>query len=285
MSPLRLAVFRYLNSLPLLSGFLRPPRIPGAEDLRLVFGTPADCARRLAGHEVDGALIPSIEYARIPHLRIVPGIAISTSQRVRSVVVLARRPLESCSSIAVDASSRTSVALLQVLLARRYGVRPRLERMTPDPEAMLARHDAALLIADSALVVPSERWQVHDLADEWREMTGHPFVFALWALREDVAAREGPAIVDLFRSSLRRGLGMLAEIAQEEAPRLGMGVADAQSYLRENLHYGLAERELAGLQLFLRLAAEEGLVSEGACLQFVGTASRSLAAGGAVTGD
>lgn len=251
----RLAAFRYLNSAPLLAGLLGPRRLPGAEGIRFSFGTPAQCARHVADGGVDGGLIPTIEFARIGGLQIVPGVAISTERRVRSVILVARRPLARCGSIAVDAASRTSVALLRVLLARRHGVRPELEVMEPDPESMLARHDAALLIADSALRHLPADVEVHDLADEWHAMTGLPFVFAVWALRPGAP----PRLSELLVRSRDIGVADLERIAAQEGPAIGLPPADALAYLRENIRYELGDRERAGLQRFLELAAAEGL--------------------------
>jgi chorismate dehydratase len=251
----RLAAFRYLNSAPLLAGLLGPRRAPGAEDLRFLFGTPAQCARHVADGDAVGGLIPTIEFARIDGLEIVPGVAISTERRVRSVILVARRPPARCGSIAVDAASRTSVALLRILLARRYGTRPDLEVMEPDAVSMLARHDAALLIADSALRDLPADVEVHDLADEWHAMTGLPFVFAVWALRPGAPS----GLAALLVRSRDVGLANLERIATEEGPAIGLPPADALAYLRENIRYELGERERGGLQRFLELAAEEGL--------------------------
>lgn len=256
-----LAVFRYLNSLPLLHGLLLRP-LPGSDRVRLSLGTPAECAHALAQGRVDAALVPSIESCRIAGLRHLPGIAISTSRRVRSVIVAATRPIEQCRSLAIDAASRTSVALLRILLARRFGCRPDLAVMAPDPEAMLARHDGAMLIADSALRPLPEGLRIYDLAEEWHELTGLPFVFALWAVREGSAF--GPAEAALLHASLAQGLAAIDEIARDEGPRLGMTGADALDYLRRNIHYRLGEPEREGLTRFLSLAAEESLAPAGA---------------------
>jgi len=264
---LRIGAFRYLNSLPVLAGLARAngDPLPGAPSLR--WGSPADCARWLATDEIDVGLIPSIEYARGAALRYLPGVAISTERQVRSVVVLSREPLERCTSIALDATSRTSVALLKILLARHFHIRPRLEVMPPDPEAMLARHDAALLIADQALVAPAQGLRVYDLAAAWHAMTGLPFVFALWAVRDEVAGRLCTADLERFRRPLSLTTEELHALAEREAPRLGLDPQDAFHYLHTNLHYRLGEREFQALEMFFRLAAEEGLVPAGVALR------------------
>jgi chorismate dehydratase len=257
----RVAAFRYLNSLPLLHGLLIRP-LPGSDRLRLDLGTPAECAAALEARRADAALVPSIEAARVPGLRHLPGIAISTSRRVRSVIVAARRPIESCRSLALDASSRTSVALLRILLARRFGGRPELSVMPPDPDRMLARHDGALLIADSALRPLPEGLRVYDLAEEWHAMTGLPFVFALWAVRDGSRFAAGDA--ELLAASHRQGTAALEEIAASEGPAIGLARDDALDYLRENLVYRFADAEQEGLARFLEMAAAEGLAPAGA---------------------
>jgi len=266
---LRIGVFRYLNSLPVLAGLAQEngESVPGGPPLR--WGSPADCARWLATGEVNVALIPSIEYARGETLRYLPGVAISTEQEVRSVVVLSREPLERCTSIALDATSRTSVALLKILLARRFHIQPQLEVMPPDPEAMLARHDAALLIADNALVAPAQGLRVYDLAAEWHAMTGLPFVFALWAVREDAAGALSPEDMERFQRPLSLSAEELRVLAEREAPRLGLDPQEAFQYLHSNLHYRLGERERLALETFFRLAAEEGLAPAGVALRAV----------------
>jgi chorismate dehydratase len=253
----RIAAFRYLNSLPLLHGLIVRP-LPGCERIELSLGTPAESAQALADGRADAALIPSIEAARIPGLRHLPGIAIATDRRVRSVIVAASRPLDRCRSLALDASSRTSVALLRVLLARRFQCRPELEVMPPDPEAMLKRHDGALLIADHALRPLPPGLIIIDLAEEWHALTGLPFVFALWAVRDGAAF--GSVEAELLASSLEAGQRALPEIAASDGVALGLTAAEAHAYLRENLSYRLGVPERAGLVRFLALAAEEGLL-------------------------
>jgi len=273
----RLAAFRYLNSLPLLHGLIVRP-LPGSERIDLSLSTPAGSARALAEGRADAALLPSIEAARIPGLRHLPGIAIATDKRVRSVIVAASRPLEQCRSLALDASSRTSVALLRILLARRFRSRPRLEVMPPDAGAMLACHDGALLIADEALRPLPAGLMVTDLAEEWHAMTGLPFVFALWAVRD--GARFGAAESELLAASAESGRSALAEIAATEGKALGLTAGETLSYLSENLSYRLGEAELAGLARFVALAAEEGLVPAGAALPAAWTSAAGATAVG-----
>ncbi len=134
---------------------------------------------------------------------------------------------------------------------------------------MLARHDAALLIADLALVAPVHGLRVYDLAAEWYAMTGLPFVFALWAVREDTAGEISPEEMERFRLPLSLTKGDLRAVAEHAAPGLGLDPREAFRYLHDNLRFRLGTREIQALEMFFRLAAEEGLAPAGVSLRAV----------------
>jgi chorismate dehydratase len=141
----RLGAVGYLNARPLVYGLDRSPRF----DVR--YDVPSECARLLHAHEIDVGLIPSIEYLRGGPYRIAPDLAIASRGPVASVAIYTTKPMADVRSIALDTSSRTSVALVSVLCARRFKIKPRLESRGPDLDDMLARCDAALIIGDTAL--------------------------------------------------------------------------------------------------------------------------------------
>ena len=148
MSPnrLRLGAVSYLNARPLVYGLERKPRF----DLR--YDVPSECARLLHGGSIDVGLIPSIEYLRGPQPYVlVPGPAVTSRGPVASVALYTRLEPRDIRSVAMDSSSRTSVALATVMLRRFFGVSPEAVSMAPDLESMLARADAALIIGDLAL--------------------------------------------------------------------------------------------------------------------------------------
>ena len=153
-SPFRLSIIDYLNAAPLNQGFKHGL---GWEHFHLKFHYPSVCADRLRTGEVDAGIVSSIEYLRIPDLRIVPGLCIASPKRVRSVVILSKVPPEQIQSLALDTSSRTSVVLAQLLLRERYGVSPVVTDMGPDLPAMLESHDAALMIGCLLYTSPSPR--------------------------------------------------------------------------------------------------------------------------------
>jgi chorismate dehydratase len=221
---------------------------------------PAEVARRLASGRLDAGLIPSIEVPRIGGLEVVPGLCVAATHEVRSVLLVARRPLAAVRRIALDANSRTSAALTRILAAERWGIDPDYVEARPDVEAMLAGADAALLIGDPALQVDRERWMVVDLAAEWQALTGLPFVFAVWATRPEAAAVPGLGAV--FADSLRFGLDHLDDIVAQAAAELSLPADLVRAYLTENLGYLLGEPERAGLDEFWRLARAHGLIDE-----------------------
>ena len=270
MSVVRLGAVGYLNARPLVHGLERDPRV------RLRFDAPSVCAALLHAGEIDLGLIPSIEYLRGPAYDVVPGIAIASDGPVASVALFSAAPPERIRSIAVDTSSRTSAALLAVLCAHRFGIAPRLEPAPPDPDAMLARHDAALLIGDAALFLDHEaRGLVKiDLGEAWTAMTGLPFVWAFWAGRPGAGDdRVGEAL----RRARDAGVAARDEIADAYGGGDARRAARARAYLRDNVRFDLGAREIDGLRRFWALAVEAGLAPAGRDLRFCG-AGQGIAA-------
>ncbi|RPH56803.1 hypothetical protein EHM82_02625, partial [bacterium] len=253
---LRVGIVNYLNSKPLAWGFLKGHH---ADLFAPSYHPPAMVARLLGQGNLDIGLIPSIEVQRIPNLRILPDLCVAASHEVRSVILVSRCPLPEIRKVALDQNSRTSVALLRILLRERYGLDPEYLHERPDAERMLSEADAALLIGDPALKVDRERYIVTDLAAEWRELTGLPFVFAVWAVRPEV---EIPDLPFYFKSSLRYGLSSVDTLAREAAAELDLDSSEIRAYLTENLSFFLRRDEIAGLEEFYRRAHANQLILE-----------------------
>jgi chorismate dehydratase len=249
----------FLNARPLTWGLLHEPP-PGVEVLR---DPPAVCAERLSRGEVDAGLIPSIEYQRLEGLRVVGGLGIAASSEVRSVLLVSRVSRERITSVSLDPASRTSAALTRVLLKRRYGLAPRYEERA---DGTGEDADASLIIGDPALKARLNGRVVLDLAAEWRAFSGHPFVFAFWALRPDAAAEE---LSDLLRRSRDAAVAQFDRLVAEEATESGLSEAVIRDYLLHALHYELDEGDLRGLELFYTLCAEDRLIGEARPLRFV----------------
>jgi chorismate dehydratase len=260
---LRISIVDFLNARPLVWGLLHdpPPGVSVSRDL------PSVCADKLALGEADVGLIPSIEYQRIPGLRIVPGLGIAAASEVRSVLLVSSVSREKIRSVSLDPASRTSAVLTRILLKRVYGIEPEYR----DTEANLsgqaaAKTDARLVIGDPALKTRLNGQVVLDLASEWRAFSGYPFVFAFWAVAPGIPA-EG--VEDLTRDSFEKGRSQFDRLVREEASASNLSPAVLEDYLRHNLHYELDGGDLAGLDLFYRLAAEEGLIPSLRPLEFL----------------
>lgn len=273
MPGLRVSAISFLNTAPLMWDFEHGL---AGEDFEIDYTIPSKCAAALAADRADIGIIPAITYAEIPGLVILPNIAIASRDRVRSILLVSKKRIEDVRTVATDTSSRTSVALTQVLFAKFFGGHREFTPHRPDLKEMLKQHDAALLIGDSALQISMHDSQYHlyDLGHDWRRLTGKPFVFAFWAVRMDALHRqpEGMNLIEVFQQS--RDHGLLPEnidaLAKEWAPKLGITEAEVTTYLTENIHYYLDRENHAGLQLFLTYAQEVGLISAVPELRFLG---------------
>ena len=248
-----IAASSYLNAAPLCYSFIH-----GSQKDRCRFlsdAAPSRCADLLREGQADAALIPVIEYQRIKGLRIVPGACVSSRKSVRSVLLASKTPIEHVGRVALDISSRTSAALIQIILGRFYGLSPAYETFPPRIQDMLETNDAALLIGDPAMLIDRSGLHVYDLAEEWIKHTGLPFVFAFWACRSDRAAGE----VD-FLTAKEEGIANISRIAEAYSAELGLPGEDLVKYLTENINFDLDERSLQGLRLYYQLALECGLI-------------------------
>ncbi len=268
--PLRVGIVHYVNSRPLSRGLLR---LASSTALACELLPPATIADRLADGTLDVGMVPSIEVARIAGLEVVPGLAIAATHEVRSVLLVSKVPVGEIESVALDESSRTSATLVRILLSERYGLEPEYRSASADLESMLADSDAALIIGDPALQVPRERYVVLDLAGEWLEMTGLPFVFAVWAVRPGV---ESDGLVEQLTASHEVGIAELDAIVSETAAETGLPAAVLRDYYTRNLRFEMGPAEQAGLAEFLRRAKVHGLAPPDSHLRFLAPVSRTV---------
>jgi chorismate dehydratase len=258
VKPLRLGVVGYLNAVPTVHGLGRDPRFEIVRDV------PSRIAARLHAGEIDLGLIPSIEYAEGDYA-IVPGVAIASRGPVRSVSLLHRGPLGDVRRVAVDTSSRTSAALVRVLLRERLGRDPEYVPRPPDIAAMLDTADAALVIGDPALYYAGDAARL-DLGEEWMALTGRPFVYAFWAGRPGVIGPEGVAALQSAAAAGRAAVGQIASTYNGHPDRAALN----EAYLRRHIVYDLGEAELAGLREFYGRAHAAGIIKRVPELRFHG---------------
>ena len=254
-----IAASSYLNAAPLCYSF-----IAGSQKDRCRFlsdAAPVRCSEMLAEGRADAALIPAIEYQRISDLKIAPGACVASKSQVRSVILASRVPIGDVRSVALDTTSRTSAALVQILLGRFYGLRPQYTPSPPRIAEMLETNDAALMIGDPAMLIDRTALHVYDLAEEWRKHTGLPFVFAFWAVHADspAFANDREDRVD-FLAAQREGVAHTSELADIYSARLGLPHDDLVNYLTANISYDLDEESLRGLTLYYEMAHDAGLI-------------------------
>jgi len=261
----RIAASSYLNTAPLIWSFIHGSQ---RDQVELFTDTaPARCAEMLADGEVDAALVPIIEYQRIRDIAIIPDVCVGSRTAVRSVVLVTRKNnLKKVESVALDESSRTSVALVKIIFREFLGFEPRWETVAPDLPSMLAHADAALIIGDPAMKIPRDKFRVFDLATLWHEFTGSGFVFAMWMVRKDSVERI--RVID-FAAARDEGLANLDQIAKTYAEQIGLSQGEIRSYLTEHIVFSVDEEMQKGLRLYFRLAAKHRLIDQAKAIEFV----------------
>ena len=277
----KISIVKYLNAVPLAWGILEGPQ---KELFNPVLSTPAECAEQLAAGTVDIGLIPSIEFQRIKGSRIVPGPAVASLYFVRSVILVSVVPLWKVETVACDSGSRTSVALAKIIFSEFYHTHPDFRPAEPNLTNMLAQSHAALLIGDNALKfmetnarpdvenhkalvrLGSEPVEVFDLAERWRFLTGLPFVFAFWAVRDGF---RDSGIVDTLKQSRDFGVANIPTIAAKYSEAVQIKKEFIQEYLEKNVHYYMDQSCLDGLQLFYEKAAKVGAIKSARAVQWV----------------
>lgn len=263
-TPIRVGAVSYLNARPLYYGLEEL-----APQVELTMDYPSRLADQLSSGRLDLALIPSVEYLRGASMgyEILPGFAIAAKGPVRSVKLFCKGPIGQIERLALDAGSRTSQALVRVLLHYKFGVCPgRIEELPIGVPVLESTADAILLIGDRAMSEPHGSFDhVIDLAEAWRDFTGLPFVFALWVVRAGVELGDLPDVLSRCRAA---GLSHASELADEHGPGLGLDHTTCYDYLTRVLSYDLGEPEIAGLRRFAELAAKLELAPEGVSLVF-----------------
>src|SRR3989442_6216081 len=209
----RLAASSYLNTAPLIWSFIHGSQRGVVE----LFSDKASarCGEMLARGEIDVALVPVIEYQRLSDILIIPDVCVGSRSAVRSVVLATKlNNLKKVKRVALDDSSRTSVALVKIIFRQFLGFEPEWQTTRPDLRSMLQHSDAALIIGDPAMKIPRDQFRVFDLATLWHEFTGLGFVFAMWIARKD---RVGEIRSIDFAAARDEGLATLEAIARHAA--------------------------------------------------------------------
>lgn len=258
-TPIRVGAVAYLNTQPLV--YRLDELAPYAE---VVYDLPSRLADNLARGWLDVALIPSVELLSDPDYTIVSDACIACRGPVFSVKLLSRKPLSNIRTLALDEGSRTSVALVQILLDRKFGILPEFQPLPIGHDINDTDADAVLLIGDRAMHCRSEDYaEVWDLGEQWCRWSELPFVFAMWTARPGIELHDLEVALGLARDA---GLQHIEEIADQQASVHGLTREGCLSYLRDNLHFTLGDRERLGLETFYQEASRLGLAPSGSQL-------------------
>lgn len=237
----------FLNAKPLIYG------LESAKEIAVLLDVPSRLLGGLAESMYDVALLPVIDYHRLPSLRIVPSGGIGCDGPTLTVRVFSRVPIEQIQTLACDADSHTSVALVRIVLAEQYGILPAFLDLATGEQA-----DARLLIGDKVIQQDSSAWAHElDLGEAWKKLTGLPFVFAVWM------ARKGTALADLPRRlqhARQEGTAHINEIVAKHATALGWPAEIAREYLTSYLRFEIGLSQIEAMRVFGELAARYEIV-------------------------
>ena len=249
---MRIGAVSYLNTKPLIEYWR------GRPDDRLELDLPSRLADRLRGRELDVALIPAVEVFQQPELVIVPDACIACFGPVWSVKLLSRVPFSKIKTLSLDEGSRTSVVLCRGLLYDLLGVSPLTSKLPIDMVWQNVDSDAVLVIGDRAMRAEAAGFPyTWDLGEVWKQATGLPFVFAVWATHKHLLQANPTAVEDVQRSlnqARDMGLANVGALARQYADAYGLGVDECHKYLGHYLHFRFGTREREALDRFHELA-------------------------------
>jgi chorismate dehydratase len=248
----RVGCVPYVNARPLAYALDQDPEV------EVRYEVPSRLPQLLDSEAAEAVLVSSYDALVTPGRTAAAGVGIISDGEVESVRLFSRVPPSEIKTLALDRSSLTSNRLAQVILHDRYRVCPELAVEEPNLAAMLSRNDACVLIGDIGMETESQGLHVLDLGLEWTDLTGLPFVWALWVGRENLSpslvAKLQAALMNSGLSRRRWDPARQAEIVQDAAARSGWTPDRVRNYLTRSICYDLGEREAEGLREFqLRL--------------------------------
>lgn len=241
---IRIGAVSYLNTKPLLYGFEQGLL---SRETTIITDYPSALAEKLLKDDIDIGLIPVAVLPALKERHIISEYCIGASKPVSSVCIFSEVPITEVKEIYLDYQSRTSVALAKILLKQYWKINPKFIPAHEGYEQKVSGHTAALIIGDRALYQLSSSRFHYDLAEAWQQMTGLPFVFAVWAANKKLPSE----FVHAFNETTGLGLKHIPEIVAANP----FEAYNLQTYFTSNIDYRLDEAKLEGLNLFLEMLA------------------------------
>ena len=241
---LKISAVSYLNTIPFIHG-LKQSELIKIIDLQLDY--PSICADKLINGTVDLALVPVVVISKLKEAHIISDYCIGANGAVDTVCLYSDIPIEEIESIALDYQSRTSVALLRVLLKEYWQLNPKFINAEVGFEENIKATHAALVIGDRAFALNTKHAYIYDLSAIWKEMTGLSFVFAAW-----VANTKLPQdFIIAFNKTLEKGLSDIDKALVLEGDSYP-NCENPEDYLNNKISYSLDAEKQKGMELFLR---------------------------------
>jgi chorismate dehydratase len=275
---LRVGKIQYLNCVPFFFGFEEMIREKGGMQELSFFETfPSEINQAMQRGQIDTGPVSSLEYLQHQDdYLLLPDLAIGARLFARSVLLISKKKIEQLDHavIALSRESESSAGLVKILLKQRYGLRNTFDLAEQDPEAMLQKYPAALVIGDAALFCqPKDLVYKYDLGELWQSWTGKPFVFALWAVRKEFAKANETAAKS-FQGILKENL--LKNLSDpEDLLKKALNITPSDKKFCQilgyfvNLRYSLDVDMKEGVTRFFELAHEEGLAPSPQPLEFL----------------
>ena len=258
--PTRISASSYLNTAPLVWSFIYGQNHGRVEII--LDNAPARSAELLSQSRVDAALVPVIAYQSIDDVFLVPDVCVGARDRVRSVCLATKgEDLADVKTVALDASSRTSVALTKIIFREFVGRDPDWTVSDPNADQMLADDDCALIIGDPALRLANSNYRVFHLAALWNKFTDLGFVFAMWMSRHERSPID-------FASARDEGLLHVEEMISNYASEIDLLPDEMREYLTQNICYTVNEKMRQGMELYFKLVQKHQLIDEVKPLRF-----------------
>jgi chorismate dehydratase len=241
----------FLNAKPLIYG------LENDRSVQLSLDVPARLLDGLRDERYDVALLPVIDYQRMPNLKLLTAGGIGCDGATLTVRIFSAVPVDRIRTLACDTDSHTSVALARVVLSRLYGIRPALVDL--GKPGLTVGGDTALLLIGDKVVCEEPTGLPHqiDLGEAWKRLTSLPFVFAAWIARAGVDLRDLPERLELAKHD---GMSHIDEIIARHAIPRGWPAETARRYLTEYLKFDVGPDQIRAIRLFHQYAAEDGLI-------------------------
>ena len=243
MKKIKISAVSYMNTLPFVYGLEHSGFV---NKIDLHRDVPSTCAQKLIDNVVDIGLIPVAAIRKMKESHIITDYCIGADNEVKSVLLLSDVPLEKIEKVYLDYQSRTSVALVQVLAKHYWNISPHWIPAKENYETQIERNTAGVIIGDRTFFLPKKFNYVYDLAQEWINFTGLPFVFACWVANKQIDFE----FIKEFNVALKHGIDNLDLVSEEFYRNNPTKKIDIYKYFTENVNFDLNENKRKGLELF-----------------------------------